>query len=178
MLNSATYSLSPDLRYVMVVHDAKRVFRQSTWTFTLFNNICKNNSGFQFAVITANWKSVIRVKCIYKKCKNMGKTIIWSFQAFNDGQVHHSKFGRQVTTHLVFVFINFFPSLFFEIFCIFNCVHVFFTQVFFCCLYLSIFAVFFATLSCLSFVFATLHLKGWGRKSSVDWKSKVLPFHF
>ena len=39
----------------------------------------------------------------------MGKTIIWSFQAFNDGQVHHSKFGRQVTTRLVFVFINFFP---------------------------------------------------------------------
>jgi len=29
MLNSATYSLSPDLRYVMVVHDAKRVFRHS-----------------------------------------------------------------------------------------------------------------------------------------------------
>ena len=30
MLNSATYSLSPDLRYVMVVHDAKRVFRQTS----------------------------------------------------------------------------------------------------------------------------------------------------
>ena len=62
----------------------------------------------------------------------MGKTIIWSFQAFNDGQVHHSKFGRQVTTHLVFVFINFFPSpLFWDI--------LYFLQLCPCFLYSSVF---------------------------------------
>ena len=62
----------------------------------------------------------------------MGKTIIWSFQAFNDGQVHHSKFGRQVTTHLVFVFINFFSlSLFWDI--------LYFLQLCPCFLYSSVF---------------------------------------
>ena len=61
----------------------------------------------------------------------MGKTIIWSFQAFNDGQVHHSKFGRQVTTHLVFVFINFVPSFFWDI--------LYFLQLCPCFLYSSVF---------------------------------------
>ena len=105
----------------------------------------------------------------------MGKTIIWSFQAFNDGQVHHSKFGRQVTTHLVFVFINSFPlfilrySVFSSIVSMFSLLQCF--SVVCICPYLLYFLL--PSPACHLYLRPS-HLKGWGRKSSVDWKSKVL----